>query len=339
MCIFQATYYSKITDTPPKRTLDYEVYIKLLELKKLKEKHAEALQMHKPVLEMEINKCEKNIAITQGERLKKIIHEDMSHLLVDGAFSFNDAWKLKKRIFPQSADAPFAMLDKNDNLVADYKGILDIMKDEFTFRLRNRKIKDEYTELQELKEYLCQLRLQLTSKSDYSKWTMKQLNTAITKLKNNKCKDPHGHINEMYKNMGDDGLDSLLDMLNMIKEKLVMPGKLDLSNVSTLYKGKGSKQDVINLRGIFKLPIVRNLLDRLVYFDEKDQISESMGYFQVGNQKDRNIRDHTLIVHAVVNEAHAKKLPIDIQFTDITVNSALTQYGWMKRPMTCTIVE
>ena len=42
-----------------------------------------------------------------------------------------------------------------------------------------------------------------------------------------------------------------------------------------------------------------------------------MGQFQVGNQKGRNIRDHTLVVHAVVNEAQRKKENVDIQFTDI----------------------
>ena len=42
-----------------------------------------------------------------------------------------------------------------------------------------------------------------------------------------------------------------------------------------------------------------------------------MGAFQVGNQKGRNIRDHTLVVHAVVNEAQNDKSKIDIQFTDI----------------------
>ena len=266
---------------------------------------------------MEIERCERNTAEIQGEIIKKVIYEDMSHLMVDGAFSFNDAWKLKKKIFPLGVEPPFAVRDKNKTLIADYKGILEIMKEEFTFRLRNREIKEDYTELKALKEYLCQMRLKITSQSDFDKWNMKQLEAAIGKLKNNKCKDPHGHINELYKNMGKDGLSSLLDMLNSIKEKLIMPGKLDLSNVSTIYKGKGSKQDVINLRGIFKLPIVRNLLDRLVYFDEKDLISESMGHFQVGNQKGRNIRDHTLVVHAVVNEAHIKKIDVDIQFTDI----------------------
>ena len=95
-----------------------------------------------------------------------------------------------------------------------------------------------------------------------------------------------------------------------IKEEIIIPTDMDLSNVSTIYQGKGSKQDIINLRGIFKLPIIRNLLDRLVYFDEQEQISTSMGPFQVGDQKSRNIRDHTLVVHAVVNEAHSEKLCI-----------------------------
>ena len=146
---------------------------------------------------------------------------------------------------------------------------------------------------------------------------MNQLKKAIARLKPNKCKDPHGHVNELYLNMGEDGLQLLLNLLNQIKEEIIIPTDMDLSNVSTIYKGKGSKQDVINLRGIFKLPIIRNLLDRLVYFDEQEQISTSMGPFQVGNQKSRNIRDHTLVVHAVVNEAHSEKLCIDIQFTDI----------------------
>ena len=106
-------------------------------------------------------------------------------------------------------------------------------------------------------------------------------------------------------------------MLNRIKEELLVPDCLRLSNVSTIYKGKGSKRDVLNLRGIFKLPIVRNILDKLIYMEDKSQINKSMGPFQVGNQSERNIRDHTLIIHAIVNEARQNKKMVDILFTDI----------------------
>ena len=307
----------RVTDIPPRKSVDYEIYKLLSTIKQLKELFASSHEMQKTNLKIEIQNEEHKMAVLQGNKCKKIIAEDMGHLLKDGAFSFNDAWKLKKKIFPQCRDAPFAVYDANEMLITDYEGVLNVMKEEFVYRLRNRVINPEYQELKELKEYLCKLRLDIARSANYNKWTVKQLYSAINKLKTNKCKDPHGHINELYKNMGTDGILSLLDMLNYIKEELLIPSHLNLSNISTIYKGKGSKQNVINLRGIFKLPIVRNILDRLISFDEEVKVSQSMGQFQVGNQKERNIRDHSLVIHAVVNEARATKKKIDILFTDI----------------------
>ena len=65
-----------------------------------------------------------------------------------------------------------------------------------------------------------------------------------------------------------------------------------------------------------ELSIVRNILDRLITMDEQSVVNESMGQFQVGNQQGRNIRDHTLIIHAVVNEALTNNTEIDILFTE-----------------------
>ena len=307
----------KISEKPPKATLDYSIYKSLAEIKILKEQMSMANEMAIPQLRLEIERYEQRHSILQGEKVKKILDENQGKLQQDGSFSFSDAWKLKKKIFPKSCEAPYAVLDDIGNLVTEYDNILDVMKEEFQFRLRNREIVPELSDLKDLKEYLCKLRLEITKRANYSNWTMKQLKAAIAKLKTNKCRDPHGHVNEIYRNMGEDGLLSLLDMLNTIKKTLLIPSKLNVSNVSTIYKGKGSKQEVINLRGIFKLAIIRNILDRLIYFDEEPQLGPEIGQFQVGNQKRRNIRDHTLIIHAVVNEAIESKTKVDVQFTDI----------------------
>ena len=307
----------KITDTPPKRTTDYDIFRRMQDIKLLKELHATSHPISKSVLEVEIVLQENKLAEIQGIRHRSIIKKQMDNLTDEACFSFNEAWKLKKKLFPKCSDAPFAVMDKAGNLVADHAGILDVMKEEFTHRLRNREMKEEYSELREMKEYLCHLRLQLAKTADYSNWTIEQLQKAIKKLRNNKCRDPHGHINEIYKHLGQDGLTSLLNLLNLIKQEIIIPSKLNLSNVSTIYKGKGSKQNVVNLRGIFKLPIVRNILDRLICYDEQDEVSTNMGQFQVGNQMGRNIRDHTLVVQAVMNEAREEKLKIDTIFTDI----------------------
>ena len=307
----------KITEVPPKKTLEYAVLKALQDLKAMKELRIEASEMCKPMLLLEIAKQEEKVASLQGQKISRMLSNNKHLLQEDGIFNFSNAWKLKKKMYPKCSDAPFAVKGRDGELVTEYESILEVMKDEFTHRLRNREINPEYTELKELKEHLCKLRLQITKTRSYGKWSMEDLKLAISKLKGNKCKDPHGHINELYMNMGEDGLVSLLEMLNKVKEELLIPQKLNLSNVSTIYKGKGSKQDVINLRGIFKLPIVRNILDRLIYFDEGEELGEKMSQFQVGNQKKRNIRDHTLVVHAVVNETHRNKENIDIQFTDI----------------------
>ena len=194
---------------------------------------------------------------------------------------------------------------------------MNILKDEFTYRLRNRDVEKDYEEIMQLKNYLCELRLELTKNNSYVSWSMDDIDKVLNNLKLNKAKDPHGHVNEMYKNFGNDGKLSLLIMMNNIKQVLVLPTKMEDSDVTTLYKGKGSKQDVINMRGIFQLPIVRNILDRLIYGDEYENVSQNMGCFQVGSKKGRNIRDHTLVLHAIINEARTMKLNIDVNLYDI----------------------
>ncbi len=264
----------RITESPPKNSLEFPIYQLMSENKKLKELLSSATTMCKNTIDREIKYNDQRIAELQGKKCKESILEEAKKLNIDGHINHNEAWKLKKKLFPKCTDAPFAVHDNNKQLVTDPEGILNVMKEEFVYRLRNRPIDDEYSEVKELKEYLCKLRLEITKNADYAPWTLTQLKKAISKLKTNKCKDPHGHINELYMHLGHNGLLSLLVMLNRIKEELIVPEKLKFSNVSTLYKGKGSKKDVINLRGIFKLPIVRNILDKLVHIEDQQLVCD-----------------------------------------------------------------
>ena len=160
----------KITNTPPKKTLDYNVYRCMNELKVMKELLSVSSDMHKPVLQREIETQELKVANLQGEKISQIMADNANLLQNDESFSSNNAWKLKKKMFPKCNDVPFALVNKKGELVTEYDGILDVMKDEFIYRLRNREINPEYTELKELKEYLCKLRLEITKRSNYNKW-------------------------------------------------------------------------------------------------------------------------------------------------------------------------
>ena len=114
-----------------------------------------------PVINTEIAFIEKKVAELHGNKCKTRIEEEASQLSINGVFNPNGAWALKKKLFPQCSDPPFAVFNSNKNLVTDTNGILDVMKEEFKHRLRNREINPEYEELKELKNYLCQLRLRI----------------------------------------------------------------------------------------------------------------------------------------------------------------------------------
>ena len=174
----------------------------MLQIKDLKTMTSKASQICVPVLKTEISLLEKKLAVMHGDKCKEKIKEETNNLCINGVFNANGAWALKKKLFPQCSEPPFAVFNNKKELITDTNGILDVMKEEFRFRLRNRDINVEYEELKELKNYLCELRLEITKNSDFIPWKHDDLLKAISKLKNNKCRDPHGHINELYKNLG-----------------------------------------------------------------------------------------------------------------------------------------
>ena len=103
--------------------------------------------MCKGMLEMEINHYERWIAEMQGEKCVRLIKEGTKNLTANGSFNPNFVWSLKKKLFPNYSESPFAILNKDKKLVTDSKSILEVMKDEFAYRLRNRTIEEEYREL------------------------------------------------------------------------------------------------------------------------------------------------------------------------------------------------
>ena len=62
-------------------------------------------------------------------------------------------------------------------------------------------------------------------------------------------------------------------MMNAIKNSHKQPEFMSLANVTSLWKGKGSKDDVEHERGIFILNILRMIKDRLIHNDIKKVIN------------------------------------------------------------------
>ena len=89
--------------------------------------------------------------------------------------------------------------------------------------------------------------------------------------------------------------------MNRIKTELSYPEALELYDISSIYKNKGARNSFENYRGIFRVPIFRSILDRLIYNDEYQKIDTNLSDSNVGARRNRGIRDNIFVLNAINN--------------------------------------
>jgi hypothetical protein len=163
------------------------------------------------------------------------------------------------------------------------------------------------------------LRLKLSKLCKTEDWSHSELLKVMKQLKVNKAADPVGLVSELFKPgvAGTDLINSVLTLCNMIKYECRVPKFVELRNITSIYKNKGSKQDLDNDRGIFSVTMLRTIVDKLVYNDYYDTIDGNMSDSNVGGRQNRSIRDNLFIVYGVINNAVHNKLNVDLSLYDI----------------------
>ena len=227
----------------------------------------------------------------------------------------------EKENFPKNgANVPIAKKDVNGLLVTNPDLLKKLYLDTYQHRLRHRPIRADLVHLKSLKEDLFNQRLRLAKMCKSEPWLNKDLDKVLAALKNNKSRDPHGLINELFKpgTIGSDLKNSLLTLYNRIKENCYLPEFIQWADITSLYKGKGEKLDLTNDRGIFIVSVFRSILMKLIYNDEYEKIDLSMSDSNVGARKNKNIRNHIFVVNGIIHDVLSSKTkkPIDIQIKD-----------------------
>ena len=239
---------------------------------------------------------------------------------LEGTFSQEGFWKLKRKLCPLSSDPPMAKYDSMGNLITSHAALKDLYLTTYQNRLQHREMKTEYMDIYFLKSELWKSRLENMRKIKTPPWTIKQLEAVLKSLKNNKSMDPNGMVNEVFKNgyIGSDLQEALLTMFNEVKSRHFIPNFMVLQNITTIFKSKGSRLDMNSDRGIFLLTIMKKILDKLIYNDKYNDIDQNMSDSNIGARKKRNAKDHLLIIHGVINSViRGKEEPVDIQIYDL----------------------
>ena len=106
-------------------------------------------------------------------------------------------------------------------------------------------------------------------------------------------------------------------LMNMIKERQIYPKIMENCNITSLHK-KGPKNDFANYRGVFRLPILKSILDTLIYNSSYETIDKNLSDGNVGCRKERGCRDNIFVISAISNSVvNGTSPPIQVQVTDV----------------------
>ena len=213
------------------------------------------------------------------------------------------------------------MMDSEGNLITRSDEINELALQKLAVeRLRNRPMKEGMEALKEQKEILCEQNLNRARANKSPEWTENDVVEVLKNLKKEVARDPLGYANEIFnpKVAGEDLIKAITKLVNRIKAKQTFPKCLQLCNISSIWKRKGPRNSFDNYRGVFRVCVFRNILDRLIYNDEYHKVDSRLADCNVGSRKLRNIRDHIFVMNAILNSVtNQTEEAIDCQVYDV----------------------
>ena len=117
---------------------------------------------------------------------------------------------------------------------------------------------------------------------------MDELKNVLKKLGNDKSRDAEGFANELFKEdaAGEDMLDAVLKLMNLIKKGQTYPQIMEKCKIISLHKKK-CKTYFDNYQRVFRVGVLRSILDRLIYDSSYETIDTNLTDENVGARKRR----------------------------------------------------
>ena len=240
-------------------------------------------------------------------------------------------WRQMRKAFPKKKK-PLQTGVKNieAKVITNREEKKHVILKHFAHRMRKRPVKDEVTEIVDLNEKLFKQRLTNVKSVRSSPFSMEELTITLKNLTLGKSRDPDNLVCDIFKEgvIGDNLKESILMMMNRMKEEIKVPECLRTANVTMLHKKK-SKLDLNNWRGVFVTSVLRTILMKMLHARTYDIVTESMTDSQIGAKKKNSVRNHLFILNSIISDvtSSVKKTPIDLGKGYLKKNGKLSTFG------------
>ena len=134
----------------------------------------------------------------------------------------------------------------------------------------------------------------------------------IKELKAGKARDDRDWNNEMIMDGGEEMVESIIKMADVVKEKLEVPNQWQTMDIKSVHK-KGKLADLKNKRGLFLTNIVSKVFEKI----QSNESETTYDELQNGGTKNRCTVDNWMILTAVIDEGKRLQKPVYLFFADL----------------------
>lgn len=142
-----------------------------------------------------------------------------------------------------------------------------------------------------------------------------EVKTALQKMSNKRAVGPDGIPIEAWKCLRERGIVLLTDFFNCVLLSSKMPEAWRLSTIVPIYKGKGSKYECYNYRGIKLLNHTMKLYERVIDSRLRSECSLSKNHY--GFVPGLSTIDPMFALNMIAEEYRAKRKPLYVAFLDM----------------------
>ena len=113
--------------------------------------------------------------------------------------------------------------------------------------------------------------------------------------------DRQGISNQLLKHGGEDMVESIIEIFNQIEELNAGPDTWEDITIKSIYKGKGSKKEMDNRRGIFITNSMSKLFENVKLSKQRETIENNISKFQTGGIKGKSTIDNIMVLNATID--------------------------------------
>ena len=238
----------------------------------------------------------------------------MTKHLSDKRNNNKELWKLKRRTQKKQSSA-FAVRDKEGNDIINPESIKKRVSEYYEDLFVNNEVKKGYEEYQEEQDEFIKQCWSAKTKHNHELKTT-EIEDIIKNLENEKAVGPDGINNEMIKEGGRSMKKSIMRMMKTIYKKEELPKDWNKAYIKNTYKGKGSKKEMSNYRGLILNSHLPKLFEKIIELKERDTL-QNMSEYQCGARKGKSIREHHLTIRTIKEIAKKENIEITAVYFDI----------------------